>query len=203
MKRDNTYELSRERLVQHAISRSPTKMFENPTVVSPTRRQANSYLDINQPAGDTSSLSMINQDHSNSRASVDLAASRQASMTGGADSYRAYQKPKKKHEDLLGKISDTIRMQDIHNAVLNDRLQKTKSAINTTSNSGYSRPEAARTTAKKSSSTIKHSASYINNRRTEYKASSSAYDPDFFGPSDIQLASGASSTAASKRHPSS
>ena len=84
MKRNNAYELSRERYVQQAISMSPTKMFEqqhNPNpkqqqMMSPGRRQANSYLDINQPVGDTSSLSMVNPDHSNSRVSVDLALSR-------------------------------------------------------------------------------------------------------------------------------
>ena len=93
------YEVSRERLLQQAMSQSPTKMYQE--CISPSRRQVKDYLGVRQPVGDTSSVSALNLDISD-----------QVSQSGPSEAYRY--KPQR-HEDLLSQIQDTIHISEVHN----------------------------------------------------------------------------------------
>jgi len=96
-------------------------MYQHLNCISPNRRQAKNYLEVDQPMGESSSLSALNPELHSSRVSeINLSVSQQPSQT--YDRYNGYQK----HEDLLSKITDTIRQSEVHNSSVNERLSLQK-----------------------------------------------------------------------------
>lgn len=133
---------------------------------------------MNQPVGDTSSVSALNPENS----------SAEVSLQNEDEIYREYSR--RKHEDLLNKISDTIRQSDVHNTS-QAAMQKAKSYQY--EQSTFSRQQKS---LKKPHSAVKHSQSSVYNRRAEIEAPS--FGEEHFDPEEIRLESGASPQRSSK-----